>query len=247
MKKHLLELFPRIVRYSKKLDDLAVLTNKPWVMMIEGSTVREVWIFKRGGDLIISRDGIAIKGSWDYIKEAKSIYIEAGEIKRLFNQTFADDIALLMKLDGDKEIFAFANQNKIEKNFKILKYLEKKLNELQPKAIPLSPKPSPKPFPPPKLPPPKELTIDEMITEVRDNLNTMIFLIIFLTVMIIALGIIFIFNGVYQVFIIIGGVLLVPDIMFFQGYRSKRKELGLLLNKKKGKETDSPSKKREME
>jgi hypothetical protein len=127
MKTYLKEIFPKIKRYSKKLDDIAILSDKPWVLVSEKANHREVWIFKNGGDLIISRNGIAEKGKWEYYKSAKSIFIEVGSMRRLFKQAFIDDIALLMKLDDANEnVFAFANELKVQKDFKILDYVNYK-------------------------------------------------------------------------------------------------------------------------
>lgn len=137
MKHYLAELFPRIVRYSKKLNNEAVLLDKPWVLLTEAPKERELWIFKKGGKLIVSVNGIAKKGKWDYLSEANSLYIKIGKHERLYNQAFIDDVALLIKVDTQYEIYAFANENKVEKLYQALNHLEQKyLKKSEIKALP---------------------------------------------------------------------------------------------------------------
>jgi hypothetical protein len=124
MQEYLKDIFPRIIRYSKNLDDLTVLTNKPWVLMSKNTSTREVWIFRKNNVLIVSRNGVVEEGSWEYIPEAESIYIKISEVKRLINKAFVDDITLLLRLDGGKEVLALANENKIPEEFEIDKYLD---------------------------------------------------------------------------------------------------------------------------
>jgi hypothetical protein len=130
MKEFLKDIFPRIIRYSKTLDDQTILTDKPWVLFSNDSATREVWIFKRNHELIFSRDGIADKGSWEYLSEMESLYIEIGPVKRLINQAFIDDVVLLLRLDGGKEFIALANEQKIDETFRIERYLDKKYNKV---------------------------------------------------------------------------------------------------------------------
>ncbi len=141
MKEFLKDIFPRIIQYSKSLDDQTVLTNKSWVLISDDSKTREVWIFKRNNELIFSRDGIADKGTWEYLPESKSLYIEIGEVKRLINKAFVDDVILLLRLDGGKDFIALANENKINETFKIeahlVQYLpeSRKKEEIKPRKL----------------------------------------------------------------------------------------------------------------
>jgi len=131
MKEFLKDIFPKILQFSKSLDDQTILTNKPWVLFSDDSDTREVWIFKRNHELIFSRDGIADKGSWEYLPEAKSLYIEIGNVKRLINQAFVDDVVLLLRLDGGKGFVTLANELKIDESFRIERYLDDQYQKKQ--------------------------------------------------------------------------------------------------------------------
>jgi len=199
MKRYLKSIFPKIINYSKKLDDFSVLTDKQWVVLSEDTNAREVWIFKNDGNLIISLDGIADKGTWDYFKEAKSIYIEVGKQNRLFNLAFVDDIALLMKLDGTNQVFAFANENKIQKEFKLLQYLDEKYVR----------KPKPLPIKPPKDP--EQEKSKELIAQANYKINQYVFRFIGIIVLSVIFGI-FLFNSKFNIAIYIS--ILIYSILF---------------------------------
>jgi hypothetical protein len=58
MKTFLLDIIPRIQRYSQKLDNLTVLTNKHWVVIDEELKRKVVFIFReKDSQLLISENG----------------------------------------------------------------------------------------------------------------------------------------------------------------------------------------------
>lgn len=97
--------------------------------MDEISQEKEVWIFCRNYDLIISKNGIAREGKWKYV--ANFIFIRVEDYQRLINQVFIDDIVLLLRLDGGKDFMALANEEKIDEKFKVEKYLDDKYQKIQ--------------------------------------------------------------------------------------------------------------------
>jgi hypothetical protein len=229
MIEYLKDIFPRIIRYSKKLDDLTVLTEKPWKLIDEESQIKEVWIFCQNKDLIISKNGIAQEGTWKYA--ANSIFIKVGEFQRLINQAFIDDVVLLLRLDGGNEFIALANEQKIDKSFKIEKYLNDKYRTIQiesnyPEVLP---KPS-------KVTPPPLSLEDQIKMQKWDTYHTKISF-IFLIVLAIIISPILLAIGVnnkslYSLFIIPALILLVSMIILLPIYLNSRKELKSLLEKK---------------
>lgn len=170
MKSYLKDIFPRIVRYSKRLDDITVLTEKPWVMISEESTVREVWIFQKNGELIVSRNGIAAKGSWDYIQQARSLYIDVYDIRRLFNQAFVDDVAFLLKLDGKDDIIPFVNEIKLKDNFRLISYLENQYHLVEPTPPPRNSVPPPRRVTKPKpAKKPRQYSLQDWVRDVNQK------------------------------------------------------------------------------
>ena len=58
MKTFLLNIIPKIQKYSKKLDDISVLTGKNWVVIEEEHENKIVFIFReKNNQLLISENG----------------------------------------------------------------------------------------------------------------------------------------------------------------------------------------------
>ncbi len=58
MKTFLLNIIPKIQKYSKKLDDISVLTGKNWVVIEEENENKIVFIFReKNNQLLISENG----------------------------------------------------------------------------------------------------------------------------------------------------------------------------------------------
>jgi hypothetical protein len=126
MKEFLKNILPKIIKFSKKLDNKSILCDYPWIIWeTENALNQKKIIFKKDNEIIYSDKGNVIKGKWEYLPSANSLYIEYGEIKKLCNQAFIDDFVLLLKIDSEEEILPLVNESKIGriKDFKIYKYL----------------------------------------------------------------------------------------------------------------------------
>ena len=84
MKTFFLSIIPRIKEFSKKLDDISLLTGQHWVVIDEILESKSVYIFRPNNQLLISKNGIVKKARWDYIGN-NSILIDIGEDSYLFN------------------------------------------------------------------------------------------------------------------------------------------------------------------
>ena len=123
MKTYITNIFERIKNYSKKLDDITLLTNKHWVVFNENSLNKIVYIFQRSGVLLISVDGKITKSKWEYIGE-NSLMIDIKNDSYLFKQGFIDNNLLALKIDGIQEYAILFDENKINANLSKLSYLE---------------------------------------------------------------------------------------------------------------------------
>jgi len=56
MRLHLQDLVNRLSQFSEKLDNTTLLIDKPWVL-IDAESNYHKYIFKRNGELIMSRNG----------------------------------------------------------------------------------------------------------------------------------------------------------------------------------------------
>jgi hypothetical protein len=113
MKTFLSDIFPRIQRYSEKLDNLTLLANQHWVSIDEIYSNKIVYIFRTNNELLVSTNGIVESLKWEYIGN-KSLIIEKSENKYLFKHGFFDENILALKLDSTEEYAVFVNENKYD-------------------------------------------------------------------------------------------------------------------------------------
>lgn len=137
MKTFLSDIFPKLQRYSEKLDNLTLLTNQHWVCIDELSN-KTVYIFRSNNDLLISTNGKVEKAKWEYLGN-KSLLIDRKEETYLFKHGFFDENILALKVDSNEEYAVFVNENKYEGELnsidKIYDFLRKKYLDTSVKTI----------------------------------------------------------------------------------------------------------------
>lgn len=147
MKTYLLDIIPKLKRYSAKLDDTTLLTNKHWVVIDEKSTEKTVFIFReKENQLLISTNGKIEKGTWEYLGK-NSIIIDKSDGSYLFKHGFADDTLLALKVDGQDKYAILVNEEQFENDLKNLRNIVSFLNRRYLGIINesnIKPKPTPK-------------------------------------------------------------------------------------------------------
>lgn len=141
MKTFLLDIIPKIKRFSKKLDDLTVITNKHWLLIDEDNSAKTVFIFReKNNQLLISKNGKIEKGTWEYLGN-DTLIIDRANGSYLFRQGFIDDSVLALKIDGTQEYALLVNERKIEELYlnsieNILSFLRKEyIDEIHKRVI----------------------------------------------------------------------------------------------------------------
>lgn len=121
MKEFLLNILPRIKAYSKELDVIENIIDKPWIWISDTGENQKL-IFRREGVLLMVKNGEVKTGSWEYINSIDSFLIDRNIDKLLMNRQFQNDFVMLLKRDGStaNEIFPFVN----ELNIPTLNYKE---------------------------------------------------------------------------------------------------------------------------
>ncbi|MEN9400217.1 MAG: hypothetical protein RL632_1320 [Bacteroidota bacterium] len=113
----------QLKNYSATLDQTNILSDKPWALIDDEFEVQKL-IFKRDGELVLSRNGKVTLGSWEYFPQAKSLLIDRGGDKILCNEAYIDSSVMILKLDGSaNRFFLFANENQIP-NLDAIGYLK---------------------------------------------------------------------------------------------------------------------------
>ena len=105
------DIIPKIQQYSQKLDDLTLLTNQHWVVIDEIDRVKNVYIFRKNNELLISSNGEVEKGRWEYLGN-NSLLIDKKDKSFLFKHGFFDENILALKIDGRNEYAFLINENK---------------------------------------------------------------------------------------------------------------------------------------
>lgn len=115
-------LVNQLKNYSATLEKANLLIDKPWTIIDEDNEIQRL-IFKKDKTLVLSKNGQAEIGKWDYFPEAKALLIDRGADKILCNEAYIDEGILILKLDGsNNNHFILANQNIIP-DLNILEYL----------------------------------------------------------------------------------------------------------------------------
>ena len=110
MKTYILDIIPKIQRYSRKLDDLTILLNKHWVIFDEILSSKSVYIFRANKELLISNNGKVKKAKWDYVGTS-ALLIDVGDESYLFKHGFFNEDILALKLDGKDEYALLINES----------------------------------------------------------------------------------------------------------------------------------------
>ena len=135
MKIYITELFQSLKQFSRKLDDIALLTNQHWVVLSELENSKIVYIFLANSDLLISCDGNVEKAKWQYLGN-NTLLIDRRNESLLFKHGFFDENILALKIDGKTEYTFLINESKYDdelnslekiKDFLVKKYLKKNI------------------------------------------------------------------------------------------------------------------------
>lgn len=111
MKSFVLSIPDRIKRSYNALDVKTDLCKTSWeVFNNEG--MKQVFIFKKDGNLIISTKGNVVCSSWEYLSINQSILIKVDGNLSMYCPTFVDDVVLVMKKDGTDEYICMIDEKK---------------------------------------------------------------------------------------------------------------------------------------
>ena len=132
MKTYLVDIIPKLKRFSQRLDNITLLTDQHWIVIDDIASSKNVYIFKTNNVLLISKNGIVEKAKWEYLGN-NSLLIEAKDEIYLFKCDFVDENILALKVDGRDEYALLINENNYDGELnsvdKVLDFLSKKYIE----------------------------------------------------------------------------------------------------------------------
>jgi len=115
MQTYISNIIPSLARFSKKLDDITLLTSKHWVILNETTQIKSTYIFRNNKELIVSENGIVVHGTWDYLGFNK-ILLRFNNNSFLFQHGFLEDDILALQLDGMNKYAIFINEGRSDLN-----------------------------------------------------------------------------------------------------------------------------------
>jgi hypothetical protein len=113
MQTYIADIIPKLQKFSKKLDDLTLLTNQHWVVLDELTKAKNVYIFRSNNELLISSNGKVEKGKWEHLGN-NSLLIDKKEESFLFKHGFFDENVMALKIDGKEEYALLVNENRFD-------------------------------------------------------------------------------------------------------------------------------------
>jgi len=120
-------ILPRVLNYSKDLDEKEIFVEKPWIFIDESNNHHE-YIFMRDGRLVMSLNGAVTIGSWELMPN-KKLMINRLVDTIMLQKMFVNDALLLLQKSGTSEIpFTLINE-KVIPDLDALGYLESLDNE----------------------------------------------------------------------------------------------------------------------
>ncbi len=114
IKAQFISIVNQLKNHSASLEQSNLLINKVWTIVDEDNEIQRL-IFKKDKGLILSKNGQAVIGKWDYFPEARSILIDRGNSdKILCSEAYIDNGVLILRLDGtENKFFVLANEDVI--------------------------------------------------------------------------------------------------------------------------------------
>jgi hypothetical protein len=129
MRTFIADIIPQIQRFSQRLDNLTLLTNQHWVSIDNIANSKTVFIFRNNNQLLISKDGLVEKATWEYLGN-NSLLIDKSDTTHLFKHGFFDQNILALKVDSKNEYAIFINENKYDGDInsveKVIDFLHQK-------------------------------------------------------------------------------------------------------------------------
>lgn len=114
VKAQFISIVNQLKNHSASLEKSNILINKAWTIVDEDNEIQRL-IFKKDKSLILSKNGQAVIGNWDYFPVARSILIDRGNSdKILCSEAYIDNGVLILRLDGtENKFFVLANEDVI--------------------------------------------------------------------------------------------------------------------------------------
>ena len=126
MRTYLLNLIPKLQQFSEKLDNTVLLTRQHWVVIDDETGIKVGYIFRPGGDLLITQGGRVHKAKWEYLGN-QSLLVDKGEESYLFKHGFFSENFLALKVDSTNEYALLVTEKEFDSGIRTSKDVQRAL------------------------------------------------------------------------------------------------------------------------
>lgn len=109
MKAFLLSIPDRLRNVDKSVDVSSVLCSKSWEVLNDDG-VKQVFIFRKNKELLISTKGDVAMSTWDYLSVNNAILIKTGDKSSMFHPAYINENLLALEKDGCRECLVLIDE-----------------------------------------------------------------------------------------------------------------------------------------
>jgi len=109
------DILPHLKKYSAKLNNAKYYIGKPWRLVTPSlMDDKVVYIFRpKNDELIYSLNGVAAKGKWEYLFDAKKLLIELNSERKLYQMGFLSKDIFILQQHGNNQYLFLVNEIKL--------------------------------------------------------------------------------------------------------------------------------------
>ena len=125
MKAYIEDIIPQLKAFSKKLEDLTILSKYHWVLVETDPEKQITFLFRKNNELLISTNGVLEDAVWEHLGN-DSIKIRTEKSNKLLRLIFLDEKVLAFKMDSSEKQLVFVNWkylNELSKPNDVYRYL----------------------------------------------------------------------------------------------------------------------------
>ena len=133
MKNYIVSIIPNLKKYSKKLNDISLLTQDGWALIDSSPSKSKIYYFKRDKELLITYRGRVKHGSWEIIHNNINIKEDDGSF--IFKLDYFNENYLILGIDNQEGNIFFVKESLYQKGINSFSAIEKELDKIHKKHI----------------------------------------------------------------------------------------------------------------
>lgn len=133
MKNYIVSIIPNLKKYSRKLNDISLLTQDGWALIDSSPSKSKIYYFKSDNELLITYRGKVKHGSWEIIHNNIVIKEDGGSF--IFKLDFFNEHYLILGIDNQEGNIFFVKKSIYQKGINSFSAIENELDKIHKKHI----------------------------------------------------------------------------------------------------------------